>query len=94
MGRTVGELESSMSSAEWSEWLAFDRVYGLPDLNAYQANICSVVATAMGGKHVRLGEFLLKPMPARRRRRKRLTPEQTVGILGRTLNPSTNRSTP
>lgn len=31
LGMTLGELQSRMSSAELSEWVAFDEEYGLPD---------------------------------------------------------------
>lgn len=31
MGRTLDELGRTMTSAEFAEWLAYDRVHGLPD---------------------------------------------------------------
>ncbi|OJW19371.1 MAG: hypothetical protein BGO49_08560 [Planctomycetales bacterium 71-10] len=72
----------ALPAAELAEWIAYDRVEGLPDLNAYQAHVCQAVIGAMGGKRVRLEDLMLRPATAAA---KRLTPEETVGMLGRAL---------
>ncbi|MDE4520106.1 phage tail protein [Moraxella catarrhalis] len=47
MGKTVGELEATMSASELSEWLAYDR---LDPIGGYRGDIQSaVIACAMAG---------------------------------------------
>lgn len=72
----------ALPAAEFAEWIAYDRVEGLPDPNAYQAHICQVLIGVMGGKRVKLEDLMLRPATAAGRR---LTPEETVGMLGRAL---------
>ncbi|AKI28268.1 phage tail assembly protein T [Moraxella catarrhalis] len=47
LGKTVGELEATMSASELSEWLAYDR---LDPIGGYRGDIQSaVIACAMAG---------------------------------------------
>ena len=48
LGKTVGQLETEMSSRELSEWMAFLRIHPLPDPHWSAALICSVVCNAWG----------------------------------------------
>lgn len=74
----LDEIEA-MPCEQYARWQAFEMVYGLPDLNAYQAHLCQVLIAVMGGQRVKLEDLMLRPAgPA-----KRLTPEETVGMLGR-----------
>lgn len=52
MGRTVGELETSMSSSEYSHWLAFYQLYpfGPERDNLHAAIIAATVANVHRGK--------------------------------------------
>jgi hypothetical protein len=42
-GRTVEDLGAALSSAEMAEWIAFDNLYGFPDLYYQTAMICSTL---------------------------------------------------
>ena len=47
MGKTVGELEATMSASELSEWLAYDR---LDPIGGYRGDIqAATIAASMGG---------------------------------------------
>ena len=71
-----------MSSAEFSEWLAWDRIGGLVDLNQAQAQICQVLAGSLGGVKGRgLEDYLL--LARERPEAERLSPTETAGVLGR-----------
>jgi hypothetical protein len=48
-GCTVRELEERLGSDELAGWLAFERVYGLPDLYFATGQICATVAGSLGG---------------------------------------------
>jgi hypothetical protein len=71
-----------MSCEHYARWLAYDRVYGLPDPNAYQAHLAQVLIGVMGGKRVRLEDLMLRPSTPPT---KRLSAEETVGMLGRSI---------
>jgi len=47
---TVAELGQRMSSAELSEWIAFDRLYGLPDSYFVAGTICAALDSLMAEK--------------------------------------------
>lgn len=80
-----------MSSAELAEWMAFASVEPLPDpywTSALQCLVISSTAGSGGGKRPRLEDFL----PVVRRPRnvhqpvpKRLSAEQSAGLLGRLM---------
>lgn len=44
LGKTVAKLEREMSSAELTEWVAFDREYTLPDAYFVAGQICATLA--------------------------------------------------
>ncbi|WP_264765426.1 DUF4035 domain-containing protein [Moraxella catarrhalis] len=47
LGKTVGELEATMSASELSEWLAYDR---LDPIGGYRGDIqAATIAASMGG---------------------------------------------
>jgi hypothetical protein len=48
LGRTVGELETTMSSHELSEWMAFHRIRPLPDSYWQAGLIASTMANCWG----------------------------------------------
>ena len=48
--KTVADLERTMSSAEFGEWLAYEKVYGIPDLFFAVARISRALDVAMIGK--------------------------------------------
>lgn len=50
MGRTVRELEESMGSDEWDDWVKFHSLYDLPDGFLVTANVCTLVSQGLGGK--------------------------------------------
>lgn len=61
---TVGELGRRMDSAELSEWLAFDRVEGIPDPHWQTALIALLIARTMGGdRRAQLEDFLPRREP-------------------------------
>lgn len=85
MGKSLAEVRA-LPAAELAEWIAYDRVEGLPDLNAYQAHICQVVAAAMGGSRVKLDDLMLRPATAPSRR---LSAEDSAGFMGRAIGTAT-----
>lgn len=50
MGRTVAELEDSLSYGEWVRWLAFHSLFDLPDGFLVAGQLGSLVSHALGGK--------------------------------------------
>lgn len=84
LGKTVGEIENTMSSAELTEWIAYAGIDPLPDAHWDAANIAFHVNRSMGGKG-RFEDFL--PQTERKRRRSepkvKLDAEQTRGLLSR-----------
>lgn len=64
MGRPVGELQASISSSEFTDWIAFYRLepWGYDIDNWRAANVAVTVAQAAGAK-LKLDDFL----PVRRR---------------------------
>ena len=56
---TVAELGRRMSSAEYAAWMAFDRIHpiGARRHDLLTAQLCLVVAAALGAKHVDLTTF-------------------------------------
>jgi len=80
LGKTIAELEEGMTSAEFSEWLAYDRVGGVADLNLAQAHISQTVEASMGGDPRKLLDCRVLAHVVERQE---LSPEQTAGVLGR-----------
>lgn len=78
LGKSLAEVRA-LPASELAEWIAYDRVEGLPDLNAYQAHLAQVLIGVMGGKPPRLEDLMLRPAAGR------LTAEETVGMLGRAI---------
>lgn len=65
MGRTVGELEQSMSSSEYSHWLAFYQLYpfGPERDNLHAAIVASTIANSnrtRNQKPFKPDDFMLK----------------------------------
>lgn len=55
LGKTVGELEATMSASELSEWLAYDR---LDPIGGYRGDIqAATIAASMGGG--KLSDYLI-----------------------------------
>lgn len=50
LGMTLAELGRRMDAAEFSEWLAFEQTYGLPDAYMTTAIIGKQINRALGGK--------------------------------------------
>jgi hypothetical protein len=46
--KTVGELSATMTSSELSEWMAYHKVFGLPDPRLDAAQITCMIANASG----------------------------------------------
>jgi hypothetical protein len=44
LGRGVREVEDAMDAAEFAEWIAFDRAFGLPDVYFMTVQICMLLA--------------------------------------------------
>lgn len=66
LGRTVSELEASMSSSEFTQWMAFYNVqpFGPERDNVHAGIVASTVANANRGKSQRpfaVSDFVLKP---------------------------------
>lgn len=61
LGKTLAELESTMTAREFYYWVAFDRVNPIGDERAdlHAAQIASAVYQSQGGK-ISLSECLLK----------------------------------
>lgn len=76
LGRTVDELLASMSSAELSEWIAFDRVERLPDPYWIGGMIASVVANSIAGAKTTPSDFIP---------REEIKPRQTQAEMIRNL---------
>lgn len=56
-----------MGNDEFMEWLAFDRIFPLPDFYWMAAMVAFVVSRAMGAKSVKFEDFLpARPGKARR----------------------------
>lgn len=62
MGRTVAELEATLSTDELAHWLAFDRGSPIGDERAdyLHAQLCALVAGAAGVKKRGGGDFVMK----------------------------------
>lgn len=65
MGRTVGELEATMTSSEYRHWMAFYQLYpfGPERDNLHAAIIASTVANVHRGRNqqpVKPDDFMLK----------------------------------
>lgn len=52
LGRTVRELEETMGSDEWDDWLLFHRLYDLPDGFLVTGQLGTLVAHGLWGKGV------------------------------------------
>lgn len=81
VGRTPGELEQSLSSAEWSELLAWFKLEPLPDHYWIGAQICAVMHALWSKSHHQVDDFIprTKPPP------QRLTPEESAGYLRKAM---------
>lgn len=84
LGKTVGEIEHTMSSVELTEWLAYASIEPLPDAHWDSANVAFHVNRAMGGKG-RFESFL--PQTEHKRRQSepkvKLDAKQSRGLLSR-----------
>lgn len=49
MGRTVRELEESLTADEWADWLVFHASYDLPDNFLTTGQIGSFISKVLGG---------------------------------------------
>jgi hypothetical protein len=63
MGRPVRDLQLGMSSAEYSEWIAYSRVGWLPDerQDFLIAQVCTLISNALrkkGSSAVKIMDFL------------------------------------
>lgn len=87
LGKSLGEVRA-LPAAELAEWIAYDRVEGLPDINAAQAHVCQTMFAVMGGKRVKLDDLMLRPATATV---KRLTAEESAGMLGRAIGRAIGR---
>lgn len=76
LGKTVGEIEETMSSAEFAEWIAFVGLEPLPDPWLQTAQISAIMASCWSRKKHTVEEFLPRPS-----RPERLSPEQSAGLL-------------
>lgn len=52
LGRTVRELDATLGSDELSGWIAFERLYGLPDLFFLAGRLGPLLASLFGGSGV------------------------------------------
>jgi hypothetical protein len=50
LGRTVRELEETMSADEWSDWIDFESFYDLPDGYFVAAQLGSIIAGIVGSR--------------------------------------------
>lgn len=74
---THREMMSRMSSAELSEWLAYDRISPIPDSYWQTALIASTVANMLGKKRRTLEEFL----PRKKGKEKKQSGPQMVSLI-------------
>lgn len=56
LGRTVAELEDTLSHSEWVEWNAFLSLYDLPDCFNTTERLGQLIAQSLGGK-TKPGDF-------------------------------------
>lgn len=68
-GCTAEELGRRMSSEELTRWVAFDNVYGFPDIYFAVAQICSAVLRPWRKKPADPGEFVPFFAPQRPKRK-------------------------
>jgi len=59
---TLATMERTMSEREFRQWIAYASKRPLPTrrLEAYLANVCSVIAQTSGNAEVKLSDFLLE----------------------------------
>lgn len=57
-GCTLEELRCRMSSEEVTRWIAFDNLYGFPDVYFAVAQICSAVSRPFSKKPPKPSEFV------------------------------------
>lgn len=65
---TIAQLEANMTAAEFMEWVAFMRLdpFGSEREDWRSAQICAVVANAVGGAKTKVRDFMLngnEPVP-------------------------------
>jgi hypothetical protein len=77
LGKTVGELERSISSVELSEWMAWDQLDKLPDPWWQMGKICAVIAEILTGKAASPEDFI----PRARPKRKIMSPEAAMATM-------------
>jgi len=58
LGKTVSELLAEISSAELTEWLAYDRIDPLPDPYWTNALLCQTIMRSQGNSKAKLVDFL------------------------------------
>lgn len=66
LGRTVDELLRSISSAELSEWIAYDQLERLPDPYEIGGIVASTVANTVAGAKTTPSDFIPRHVPKRR----------------------------
>jgi hypothetical protein len=49
-GKSIRDVETGMDSAELSEWIAFDNVYGIPDGYFVAGQVCALMEALVTGK--------------------------------------------
>ncbi len=79
MGRTLAELAESMSADEFVEWLAFNRVFGLPDSWGEAGTIAAACERPWTKKGVRPREAL-DFIPAERRPKRQSVREMRAAM--------------
>jgi len=84
LGKSVGEIETTMSSSELTEWLAYSQVEPLPDAHWDAALIAYTTSRSMGGKG-HFEDFLPKTVKQKRKSepKVKLDASQSRGLLSR-----------
>lgn len=80
-GRTVEQLSREMSSAELSDWLAYDGVYGYPDIYFMTGEVCKAIAGAMGGRRASAADYVPFFRPPSSRQQREQSPDEQRAIV-------------
>lgn len=89
MGRTLAELADSMSSAEFTEWLAYNRIFGLPDPWGEAGTIAAAVTRPYqkkGAKPAMPLDFIPADRKPARRRQSVREMKASMGAIGAVAN--------
>ncbi len=57
LGRTVDELEATLTHAEWTRWVAFHGLFDLPDAFLTTGQLGALVAAGLGSKKAKAEDF-------------------------------------